>query len=256
MLALAATVAGCGGGDADEPTVLTISAAASLQDALSEIARDYEAQNPGVRLRLNFAASGTLQQQIRQGAPVDLFLSAAEAQMDALEAEGLVAPETRRALAGNELVLVVPAGGERRVTGFADLAAPGVERVAIGAPASVPAGRYAEEALRSLDLARTVLPKALLGQHVRQVLAYVERGEVDAGIVYRTDAAGGERVHIVAAAPAGSHAPVTYPLAVLTGSEHPEAARAFAGYLLDARAQEVLRRFGFLPPPTGAPSDR
>lgn len=240
---------GCGSPDAGAPgprvDTLTVSAAASLQDALGEIARAYEAENPDVRLRLNFAASGTLQQQIRLGAPVDLFLSAADRQMDALQAQGLIDPSTRRAFAGNELVLIVPARGGAAIDGFADLASPRVRRVAMGAPESVPAGRYAAEVLRSLGIADVVGNKALLGQHVRQVLAYTERGEVDAAIVYRTDAAGRPGVRIVAGAPEGSHVPITYPLAVVAASPHPEQARRLAAHLTGPEAQDVLRRFGF-----------
>lgn len=255
LLLAAVLLAGCGRPAPESGVTLTVSAAASLQEALQEIAERYEAAHPGVRLRLNLAASGTLEQQIRQGAPVDLFLSAAPAQMDALEEAGLIDPSTRRDFAGNELVLVVPAAPRVEVRGFRDLASPAVERVAIGAPASVPAGRYSEATLRSLGVAGPVLAKAVLGQHVRQVLAYVERGEVDAGIVYRTDAATRAGVRVVAAAPPGSHAPIVYPLAVVSRSAHPEEARSLTRYLLEPAAQEVLRRHGFRPP-TAAPSGR
>lgn len=229
-------------------TTLTVSAAASLQDALQEIARAYESAYPGVGVRLNFAASGTLQQQIRMGAPVDVFLSAAEAPMDALQARGLIDADSRAAFAANRLVLIVPREGRVALRSFADLASPAVRRIAIGAPASVPAGLYARDVLRSLGIEEAVRPKLILAQHVRQVLTYVERGEVDAGIVYRTDVADRSSVRVVAGAPPGAHPPITYPVAIISGSPYPEEARRFATYLLGPEAQAVLSRFGFEQP--------
>ena len=257
-LALLASGAGCGGpGDGrarDGEVRLTVSAASSLRDALTEIAGRFEAEHPGTRVRLNFGASGALRQQIEHGARVDVFVSAAERPMDALAERGLIDPASRRTLAGNELVLVVPAGEAATVDGFEDLASPGVERVAIGAPASVPAGEYALQALRALGIAEAVEGKTVYAQHVRQVLAYVESGNVDAGIVYRTDAAASDRVRVAAAAPPGTHRPVTYPLAVVGSTRHPREARAFAEYLQGADAAAVLERHGFrVPAPSPSP---
>ena len=225
--------------------VLTVSAAASLREALTELEAKYEAANPTVDVRTNFAASGTLRQQIEQGAPVDVFASAAEGPMDALQAAGLVDPRSRRVLAGNELVLVVPAAADSSVRRFEDLASPGVGRVALGAPASVPAGEYAGEVLRALGISEAVERKTVLAQNVRQVLAYVEQGNVDAGVVYRTDAATSRRVRVAAAAPPGTHRPITYPVAVVRRTQAPEAARAYVAFLLGPEGREVLRRRGF-----------
>lgn len=251
-LALLALGAGCGrpaDGAAGEGEVrLTVSAASSLRDALTEIAGRFEVERPGTRVRLNLGASGALRQQIEHGARVDVFVSAAERPMDALAERGLIDPATRRTLAGNELVLVVPAGSPAAVDGFQDLASPTVERVALGAPASVPAGEYAAQALRALGIAEVVAGKTVYAQHVRQVLAYVESGNVDAGIVYRTDAAASDRVRVVAAAPPVTHRPVTYPLAVVRSTRHPREARAFAEYLLGPEAAAVLERHGFRVP--------
>jgi molybdate transport system substrate-binding protein len=239
--------AACGERD-DARVEVTVSAASSLQEALAAAVEEYRAERGDVEVRLNFGASGALQQQIERGAPVDLFLSAAQRQMDELERNGRIDPATRRDFTSNELVLVTPLDATAAVADFADLAEPRVQRVAIGAPASVPAGAYADEVLRSLGIAASVLPKALRGQNVRQVLTYVEMGEVQAGIVYRTDAAASDRVSIVATAPPGTHSPITYPLAVVAGSDRADAALDLARFILGPRGQAVLARFGFRPP--------
>jgi molybdate transport system substrate-binding protein len=248
VLLLATALAACRDRPRDRApeVVLTVSAAASLREALAELEAKYEAANPGVDVRTNFAASGTLRQQIEQGAPVDVFASAAEGPMDALQQAGLIDPRSRRVLAGNELVLVVPAAADSSaVRRFEDLASPTVGRVALGAPASVPAGEYAGQVLRALGIAEAVERKAVLAQNVRQVLAYVEQGNVDAGVVYRTDAAASPRVRVAAAAPPGTHRPITYPVAVVRRTASPEAARAYVAFLLGPEGREVLRRRGF-----------
>jgi molybdate transport system substrate-binding protein len=234
-------------GDAgDAATVVTVSAASSLREVVDELARGYEAAHPGVRVRANFAASGALARQIEQGAPVDAFFSAAEKPMDDLQAKGLIDPRSRRVLAGNELVLVVPAaGGPSPVRGFADLALPAVKRVALGEPASVPAGEYAGQTLAALGLTAAVKPKVVYAQSVRQVLAYVERGDVDAGIVYRTDAAASAKVRAVAEAPRATHRPIVYVIAVVKASGDAAAATAFAAYVLGPEGRAALRRHGF-----------
>ncbi len=227
---------------------LTVSAAASLREAVSELDSAYRVEHPEVAVRANFGASGALGRQIELGAPVDVFVSASDRHMDALQRAGLIDPRTRRVLAGNELVLVVPASSPSPVTGFQSLATPAVKRVAIGAAASVPAGEYADEVLRSLGISGEVGRKAVYGQNVRQVLAYVESGNVDAGIVYRTDAAVSRGVRVAAAAPAGTHRPITYPLAVVRASPHVGDARAYAAFLLGPRGREVLAAHGFTTP--------
>lgn len=249
LLLLATTAAGCRDrdGDAAARTVVTVAAAASLRDVMADAEARYEGAHPDVDVRTTLGASGVLQRQIEQGAPIDVFASAAEAPMDALMQRGSIDPRSRRLLAGNELVLIVPAtAGENGVRGFDDLATARARRVALGAPASVPAGDYADEVLRTLGIREAVLKKAVLGQDVRAVLAYVASGEADAGIVYRTDAAAaGGRVRVVAPAPTGSHTPITYPIAVTTATGNPEAARAFAGFLLGPEGQAILRARGF-----------
>ena len=163
-------------------------------------------------LAINYAASGTLALQIEQGAPVDVFLSAAPKQMDDLQTKGLLAEGSRRDLLRNEIVLVVPKDSTG-VTSFQDLLKPSVKHVALGEPTSVPAGQYAQQVLTKLGIAEAVNAKAVFAKDVRQVLTYVETGDADAGIVYSTDALESAKVRVAAQAPEDSHAPVIYPSA-------------------------------------------
>ena len=226
---------------------LTISAAASLMDAFKDIGARFEATRPGVKLRLNFAASGVLIQQIVQGAPVDVLASADAETMNRGVEQRLIDAETRRDFAANTLVLVVPAldGAPRAVvTGLADLTGPAFKRIAIGKPASVPVGRYTQQALETAGLWAPLQPKLVQADSVRQVLDYVARGEAEAGFVYRTDAtllAG--KVSVVQTVQ--GHAPVRYPVAVVSDSRQKTLARDFAAFLLGAEAQAILARYGF-----------
>jgi molybdate transport system substrate-binding protein len=231
-------------GEAVERTTVTVSAAASLREVMADVERELEAERPGVDVRVNLGASGALRQQIEQGAEVDVFLSAAEAPMDALQRAQLVDPRTRRVVAGNTLVLVAPVGSAT-VRRWEDLALPAVRRVALGAPASVPAGDYARQTLRALGLEAAVERRAVLGNSVRQVLAHVESGEADAGVVYATDARTSRGVRVVAPAPAGTHRPITYVLAVVSATRRRDEATAVAGYVAGPRGREAFRRHGF-----------
>jgi molybdate transport system substrate-binding protein len=226
-------------------TELTVSAAISLKDALDEAKQLYTSENPGVSVALNYGASGTLQLQIEQGAPVDIFLSAAPKQMDALDAKGLLLEGTRKNLLLNEVILVVPKDSTISIASFQDLAKPEVKRVALGEPATVPAGQYAKEVLISLGIYDAVNSKAILAKDVRQVLTYVETGNVDAGIVYATDALSSGKVKVAATAPANSHAPVVYPAAVIKASKNPAAARQFLDFLAGPRGGAIFQKYGF-----------
>lgn len=230
---------------------LTVSAAASLQTALTDLQAIYAETQPDIRLSYNFGSSGSLQQQIEQGAPVDLFISAAPTQMNALETKGLLRNETRRDLLTNQVVLIAPKA-DTALKDFQGLTDRAIERIAIGDPASVPAGKYAQEVFASLGLTADVQPKLILGKDVRQVLSYVETGNVDAGIVYTTDAKVSDRVRAVATAPPQSHSPIVYPIAVLQQSEQPEAAIAFAQFLSSDRAQTVFKQYGFAIAPSNS----
>lgn len=224
---------------------LTLSAAISMKDALDEVGRDFTAANPSVSVACNYGASGTLQHQIEQGAPVDVYLSASPKQMDALEAKGLLLQGTRKNLLRNEIVLIVPKHSSSHISSFRDLARPDVKQIALGEPTTVPAGEYAKEVLTYLGIYGVVKSKSVLAKDVRQVLTYVETGNVDAGIVYSTDAISSSKVRVVATAPEESHAPAIYPVAVIRDSKEPAAARAFEDFLFGARARGIFQRYGF-----------
>lgn len=221
---------------------LTVSAAASLADAFKALALGFEAAHPGAKLRFNFAASGQLLQQIAQGAPVDVFASADEATMDRAAEQKLIAAPSRRTFARNELVLVTPPDGT--LASLADLSQPGVKRIAVGKPATVPVGRYTQQALESVRLWQALQPKLVPADNVRQVLDYVARAEVEAGFVYRSDAQlAKDRVRVVMTL--GGHEPVRYPVAVVSDSRQPALAQAFIDYLLGKPAQALLQQQGF-----------
>jgi molybdate transport system substrate-binding protein len=232
---------------------VTLSVAISLKDAIEELGRGFTAAHPGVTLRYNFGASGDLQKQIEAGAPVDVFLSAAQRQMDELEKKSLIVVATRRAFARNVLTVVKPTDSRVDIAKAADLLEATVGKIAIGGPKSVPAGQYAEESLRALGLWDRLQPKLVFAENVRQVLDYVARGEVDAGFVYTTDAA--TRMQGVKEAfrpPDDTYRPVIYPGAVVAASKQPALGRAFLDLLESPQGRTVLSRFGFQPPPAGA----
>ncbi len=224
---------------------LNVSAAASLTDALKEINVLYLQENDNVTITANFASSGTLQQQIEQGAPVDVFISAASAQMDTLQQKDLILNDTRRDLLNNRVVLIVPMDSTLNITGFNDLVEDKVTRIAIGDPQSVPAGKYALQAFDELGITVQVEPKEVLGNDVRQVLTYVETGNVDAGIVYATDALTSDKVRVVGSAPAGINAKIVYPVAVIKASKNAGTASDYLDFLFGNQAKTVFEEFGF-----------
>lgn len=226
-------------------TNLLVSAAASLKDVMEEIKPLYQKSNPGVNLTFNFGASGALLQQIEQGAPADIFISAARRQMDTLDQKGALVPGSRTNLANNKLVLIVPSGS-RTVTSFNSLKQPEIKRIAMGEPRSVPAGQYAEQVLQKLNLWNAVKPKLVYANNVRQVLAAVESGNADAGMVYITDATISKKVRVVVTADDSYHSPILYPMAVLKNSRNIDAARAFVRYLTGSEARGILRKYGFV----------
>lgn len=228
-----------------EPVELSVSAAASLTEALTKIQAAYQKEAPDVNVTMNFASSGALQTQIEEGAPADLFLSAAQKQMNALSEKGLIVEESRVNLLENKVVLIVPKDSMANLTGFEDCMGDAVQMIAIGDPASVPVGQYAQEVFTYLNGWDAVLAKANLGTDVKQVLSWVESGDVDCGVVYSTDAAVSEGVKVVAEAPKGSHKTVSYPAAVVKASENQEAAQDFLDYLKTDAAQQIFTEYGF-----------
>lgn len=228
-------------------TPLLISAAASLKDVLEEIKPLYQKTQPETNLTFNFGASGALLQQIEQGAPADVFISAASRQMDTLDQKGALVPGTRTNLANNRLAIVVPKDSTL-VTRITSLREPEVKRIAIGEPRSVPAGQYAEQVLQKLNLTNDVKPKLVYANNVRQVLAAVESGNADAGFVYLTDAKISDKVKVAVVASETYHSPIVYPMAVLKSSKNVDAARAFVQYLSSSEARGVLSKYGFILP--------
>ena len=226
---------------------LNVFAAASLADVLRELAPPFQAAT-GHTLRFNFGASGALARQIKEGAPADVIFSADELRVDQLEKAGLLLAGTRQTLLANTLVIVVAAEGGAPVAIPADLVKSEVRRVAIGEPATVPVGTYAKEYLQKHGLWRPLLDKMVPLDTVRAVLAAVEAGNADAGIVYRTDALISRKVTIAVAVPRDEGPRITYPAAVLKDTKAPEAARGFVAFLTGPEAQKVFAKFGFLPP--------
>ena len=245
-VALCFVLIACGtlGHSPNQPVSLTISAAISLKEPLQTIAQSYEQRHPGERVVCNFGASGTLQRQIEQGAPVDVFISAGEPQMDALERQKLLAPGTRRDLLTNQMALIVPVES-RKITSFADLRESAVRKIAVGNPQIVPAGTYAMQVLKSLNLLPAIQPKLVYATDVRQALAYVETGNADAGLVYVTDAKISTAARIAEIAPNDSHLPILYPVALLTNSKSPEAAHSLLDALESSDALNAFQKAGF-----------
>ena len=224
---------------------LTVSAAISLKDAFDEIGTAFQTKS-GIKINFNYGASGALQQQIENGAPVDVFASAGEAQMDALEQRDFVEATARRDFARNSLVLIVPKSSKLNIETFNDLTKPDVLKIAVGNPKTVPAGQYAEESLTKMNLAAALQSKLITAENVRQVLDYVVRGEVDAGIVYATDAqTAKDTVKVVAIADETSHSPILYPLAIIKEGRQKQAAQKFTDFVLGAEGQSLLRKYGF-----------
>ncbi|MBD2139084.1 molybdate ABC transporter substrate-binding protein [Anabaena sp. FACHB-1237] len=226
---------------------LLISAASSLKEVMEEIKPIYQQNHPNVNINYNFANSGALQQQIEQGAPVDIFISAAKKQVDALEKKGLLVSGTRSIVAKNRLVLVVPKNVVG-VTSFYSLQDAKVKKIAIGEPRSVPAGQYAEQVLRKLKIWEKVKSKLVFANTVRQVLAFVENGNTDAGLVYVTDAKISNKVKVVVTADEKYHSPIIYPLAVVKRSKNIDVAKDFSKFLVSDQAKAIFKKYGFILP--------
>ncbi|MEK8045971.1 molybdate ABC transporter substrate-binding protein [Ideonella margarita] len=226
---------------------LTVSAAASLSNAFRDMSPAFEAAHPGTKLLFNFAASDALLSQIAKGAPVDVFASADQDTMDKAEQQRLLLAGTRQNFASNRLVLITPLAAGLPLKQLADLQQAKVQRVALGRPEGVPAGRYARGALEAAKLWPAIEPKAVYAQNVRQALDYVARGEVEAGFVYATDAlTQKDKVSTAFVVPTAQ--PITYPLAVINGSPNATDARKFVAFVRSPAGQAVLARHGFTQP--------
>jgi molybdate transport system substrate-binding protein len=230
-------------GDQVKSVELTISAAASLQDALTDIKTTFEKEHSNVKITYNFGASGALQQQISQGAPVDIFFSAAEDKFQKLEQGGLIEKKNGTDLLGNDLVLIVPKDSSKGIKSFEKLTK--ADKIALGSPESVPAGQYGKETLGNLNILSAVEGKVVYAKDVRQVLTYVETENVDAGIVYKTDALTSTKVKIAATAAENTHTPIIYPIGVIKNSSHPKEAALFYEYLQNQKSMKIFKKYGF-----------
>ncbi|MDR1924450.1 MAG: molybdate ABC transporter substrate-binding protein [Planctomycetaceae bacterium] len=233
---------------AAKPVEMNLAAGAGLKDCLNAQIALYKKSVPDVKILANYEASGKLQEQIVNGAPVDLFISANQEKMDAVEKKNLVVKGTRKDILKNKIVLIVPTS---RPSPFHCFACLGTDKlkdkgIAIGDPKVVPAGKYAKEVFESLKISDKVLPKAVLAQNVRAVLTYVAQGEVDAGVVYYTDALiMPDKVKIIAEAPPKSHSPTIFPAAVIKTGNNPEGGKAFLKFLGTPEAIEIFKRYGY-----------
>jgi len=228
-----------------EEVEVTVSAAASLEDAFNEIKPLFEEKNKNVKLLFNFGGSGALQKQIIQGAPVDIFFSAAEDKYDELVEQGIIDENQGKDMLKNTLVLIVPKDGEKSIKGFDDLANLGNNKFALGTPEAVPAGKYGQQTLENLGIWDKMQNNIVYTKDVRQVLTYVETGDVAAGLVYKTDALISDKVEIIAEADSSKHDPIVYPVGVIKATKHMDQAQIFYQYLQEAEATDILVKYGF-----------
>ena len=229
-----------------EETEILVAAAASLKNAYEDkLIPMFEEANPGVTVKGTYDSSGKLQTQIEEGLDADVFMSAATKQMKALDEEGMIASDTITDLLENKIVLIVPAGNEKKLEKFEDIEK--ADSIALGDPASVPAGQYSEEALTNLGIWDKIQDKVSFGTNVTEVLNQVAAASADAGIVYATDAASmADKVDVVAEAPEGSLSKkVIYPVAVVKGTAHEEVAKEFVAFLQTDKAITVFEEYGF-----------
>lgn len=233
-------ILGCG---KKEATELLVGAAASLEPAMKELQPLFEKQYPKTRLSFTFASSGTIEQQIREGAPVDVFLSASKKQIDSLEKDGLLLSDSRVDLYRNEVVLIVPEDSELQIADFMDITKADI--IAIGDPESVPAGQYAKLIFERLGIWEDVRCKATLGKTVTEVSAWVSAGEAEAGVVYKTDVRQNMKLKIAASAPEGEGSIAIYPGAVLKYTRSEVQAKEFLAYLDTEEAEEIMVNYGF-----------
>lgn len=219
-------------------------AAASLTDVLTELANNYKKET-STEIIFSFASSGALQAQIEASAPADIFFSAAQKQMNALEEKGLIDSETRKDLLENKVVLISPKNSNLNIKSFTDITNSNVKKLGLGEPKSVPVGQYSEEILSNLSILDIAKEKAVYGSDVRNVLDWVETAEVDCGIVYATDAKIAKNINIIAEAPEGTHKKVIYPISIIKSSQNKEEAKKFIEYISTDKSKEIFQNYGF-----------
>jgi molybdate transport system substrate-binding protein len=233
----------------EKPTTIAVSAASTLTEAFTDIAREFEAAHPGTKVELNLASSGTLRAQIESGAPVDVFASSSESDMDLLSEKGLIEESSRKYFAANTIVMVVPEkNSSEPPKSLKDLTAGSIEKIAIGNPETTTIGKYVKHALEDAGIWDEIESKVILGENVKQVLTYVETGEVDAGFVFITDAESGQKDLYEIAFTIPVNESITYPIAVVNASANKEEAQEFVDFVTSTRGQEILTKYGFKEP--------
>lgn len=230
-----------------QSAVLNVAAATSLMNVINEINALYMKDNPSVKVIANFNSPGTLQTQIENGAPADVFISASPIQVDALQRQKLIIDSSRRDLLCNKVVLAVPVDSGREITCFNDLASSRVRKIVVGDPGSVAIGLYAQHVFNIYGITEAVKEKIVLAGSARQVLTYVESGNVDAGIVFFTDAIGSDKVRIAAYAPDEVNSTIVYPVSIIKHSQNIGAAASYEEYLFSKAATDVFEKYGFTP---------
>lgn len=252
LLGCSLLLMGCGSNNSNEKVnvenenksvELNISAAASLKEVMAELETEYKKINENVTLVVNYGSSGSLQQQIEQGAPCDLFISAGQKQMNTLKDENLLLDNTTKDLVENELVLIQANGVE--VQSFDDLKTDKVNKIAVGEPSSVPAGKYADEVLVNTGIKEGISDKLVFAKDVKEVLAWVASGNADLGFVYLSDALSNDSVTIVENVEVNDHTPITYPVSVIKDSKKVDEAKSFEDFLFTDTAQNIFEKHGY-----------
>ena len=237
---------GCTSQKPEEKVTLTVSAAASLTDCMEALKKSFNEQYPNIELQFNYGASGTLQKQIEQGAPADIFFSAGMKQMKALEEGGFILDHSVEEIVSNRLALIVPEGGNTDLT-FENLTSQNIDKIAVGEVESVPVGQYTVEVFKNLGTLESLEPHFVYAKDVREVLTWVETGNVDAGVVYETDAKISENVVICDLADASLHKAITYPIAIIKNTNYEEEARTFINFIKTEEGKAILEQYGFTP---------
>jgi molybdate transport system substrate-binding protein len=227
----------------ESPVELNISAAASLKEAMADIQEEFKKVKPNVILTVNFGSSGSLQQQIEQGAPCDIFISAGQSQMKALNDKSLLLENTVKDLVKNDLVLVGPK--DTTITGLSDLNTDKVKKIAVGEPKSVPAGKYADEVFTSLGIKDAITPKLVFAKDVKEVLAWSTSGNTEVGFVYKSDALSSPNSKIIETIAADKHSPITYPICVIKATKNPDASKAFEDFLYTNTCKVIFEKYGY-----------
>lgn len=226
-----------------EKITLSISAAASLKEAMEKIEKDYESSNPNIDLVVNLGGSGSLQKQIEQGAPCDVFISAGEKQVKELEGKKLLEEGTYKNLVTNDLVLIASKNSD--ISSINDLTTDKVKKLGVGELESVPAGKYASEVLDNLNLTDKLKDKLVFAKDVKQVLAWTQSENTQAGFVYYSDTIGVDNIKIVETIGSDTHSPIVYPVAVIKASKSTDEAKKFEDYLFSQKGQDILVDFGY-----------